>query len=274
VTAAPGVTRMPQERRAEARIVGVDQLLFHPRNVRTDLGDLRELADSIAIEGVLVPVMAERRGQTLRLLHGHRRVAAARLAGLRRVPCIVVAEHDDDEVISVMLAENLQRAGLSREEKRTAVRTLRDEFGHTVEGIAARLGVCESTVRAWVRDPDWRDRKGTTPGVKAAQRARVYPGRVHELCQRWEGRAPAELLAELRDLIGGWEPAARNGPHRGAELRDDQRHDGSTSVSAGLLERVAREDHAATTAAQLAHRLGVSGRQVTRARRAIREHQH
>ena len=70
ISAAPSVTRMPRERRAEARIVGVDQLLFHPRNVRTDLGDLRELADSIAIEGVLVPVMAERRGQTLRLLHG------------------------------------------------------------------------------------------------------------------------------------------------------------------------------------------------------------
>lgn len=55
--------------------------------------------------------MAERRGDTLRLLHGHRRVAAACHAGLRRMPCIVVGEHNDDKAISVMLAENLNRAG-------------------------------------------------------------------------------------------------------------------------------------------------------------------
>ena len=58
---------------------------------RASLGDLRELAESIAHEGVLVPLMAERRGSMLQLLHGHRRWAAARMAGLATVPVVVDA---------------------------------------------------------------------------------------------------------------------------------------------------------------------------------------
>lgn len=92
--------------RASVASVPVERLRAHPRNVRTDLGDLRELADSIRHEGVLVPLMAEQRGAVLRLLHGHRRWAAAKLAGLARVPVIIVPEHTDDQALALMLAEN------------------------------------------------------------------------------------------------------------------------------------------------------------------------
>jgi ParB family chromosome partitioning protein len=234
---APAIARAapppgPRPDAPQVANVPVDRLLFHPRNVRKDLGDLRELAGSIAAEGVLCPVMAERRGQMLRLLAGHRRVAAARLAGLRKVPCVVVAEHDDDQAIAIMLAENLNRAGLSRDEKRAAVRSLRDEFGYTVEGIAQRLGVSEATVYAWSRDPDHLERKSHSPATKAQQSARIGPSKVHDLVTRWEGNAPPELIAELRDLLGGWEPAQSH----------TKRLDGSTSVSPDLVERVAWED--------------------------------
>jgi len=46
---------------------------------------------------------------------------------------------------------------------------LRDEFGHTVDAIAARLGVSHATVYQWAKDPDWRDLKGTTAQPKPFQ---------------------------------------------------------------------------------------------------------
>ncbi len=87
---------------------------------------------------------------------------------------------------------------------------------------------------------------------------------MHELAERWEGKAPDELLAELRGLIDGWEPVERPA---------DRRRDGSTSVAPDLVERVAREDRGGVSAAAIADRLGTSARQVVRARRAIREGQ-
>lgn len=251
---APAVARAPRAPRPDAPAVAnvpLDRLRAHPRNVRTDLGDLRELADSIRHEGVL------------QLLHGHRRWAAAQLAGLAKIPCVVVGTRDTDEAISIMLAENLNRAGLSKDDKRAAVRSLRDEFGHTVEAIAARLGVTATTVYEWSKDPDHAERKPRSRATKPRQAARIGPGRIHDLCKRWEGHAPPELIAELRDLLGGWEPAE---PHT-------KRTDGSTAVSPHLVERVAREDRGGVSAMQLADRLGVSPRHVVRARAAIREGQ-
>ncbi len=90
-----------------------------------------------------------------------------------------------------------------------------------------------STVHAWSRDSDYRDRKGCSAATRARQAGRVAPSRVHELAERWEGKAPDELLAELRGLIDGWEPVERPA---------DRRRDGSTSVAPDLVERVARED--------------------------------
>ncbi|MFB7798966.1 ParB N-terminal domain-containing protein [Isoptericola sp. NPDC056134] len=66
--------------------VRLDLIQFHPHNVRVDLGDLRDLAASIKEFGVLAPVVLEQRGEMLRVRNGHRRVAAARNAGLERIP--------------------------------------------------------------------------------------------------------------------------------------------------------------------------------------------
>ena len=92
--------------------VPLERLRAHPDNVRRDLGDLRELADSIRRQGILQPLRVEHRpgGQVLRIRAGHRRAAAAESAGLRRVPCVIEAEADTDEAIAEMFAENLHRA--------------------------------------------------------------------------------------------------------------------------------------------------------------------
>lgn len=189
--------------------VPLQALRFHTRNVRTNLGDLDELAASIRAEGVLVPLMAQRTaGGGLQLLHGHRRWAAADLAGLRSVP-VVIVEHAlrDDEAILLMLAEDKKQA-VDLADRRRAIRTLRSEFDYDTATLTERLGLPADGLDTWLA--------GTSPARAAVPRAarpyrkpapRVKPTQLHAVLTAWHGRAPEGLLNELRDLLGGWTPA-------------------------------------------------------------------
>lgn len=220
----------PDREGAPVVAVPLQHLRFHPRNIRHDLGDLTALAESIRHEGVLVPLMAEkRRSGGLRLLHGHRRWAAADLAGLRRVPCVIVPEHTDDEAILLMLAENTGRADVEPPDLQAAVRALLDEFDYSPRVVARRLGVPVSVVEAWGRGRAARPtpRPGAVspgPELLTTQRRReaqlrnpspkIRPTAVHELLARWDTNDldAAALVAELRGWLGDWKPAPTPNP--------------------------------------------------------------
>lgn len=171
--------------------VPVDRLRFHPNNIRSELGDLRQLTASIKAHGVLCPLMAHSCDSYLQLLHGHRRLAAARLAGVRSVPVLIVDQHENDEAIALMLAENLTRAGISRHDRRAAVRSLLDQHGHTGAGIAARLGVTADTVRRWAAG----DEPNGPRGAGRRQR-RLYGTAVLRIVEQWTDRAAGGLTAD------------------------------------------------------------------------------
>lgn len=199
----------PNREDARVAMVHVDRLLAHPLNIRADLGDLRELAESIRHEGVLVPLMAERHGDLLRLLHGHRRWAAARIAGMAKVPVVIVPQHAPDQAISLMLAENTRRADLSAGDKRAAIAALHDTYGHTFADIAQRLGVSVATIHNWRGGAGPRPVRSASPAATTRRpRPQVKPSALHDLIQRWEGIASPELVEELRVLLGGWTPGS------------------------------------------------------------------
>lgn len=201
--------------------VALDRLRAHPDNVRRDLGDLRELVDSIRLQGILQPLRAEHRpgGEFLRIRAGHRRAAAAELAGLRKVPCVVVPECEADEAITEMFAENLHRAGLTAGEKRDNTRRLIKEFGYTVDGVAAAVGVHPATVYGWLRtDPPRRqvrpDGRTQRAGVRQGRAPWVRPSELYDLLTRWRPVADRgldteharTLLAEVEALLERWTP--------------------------------------------------------------------
>lgn len=120
----------------------------HPSNVRESLGDLSELAASIRQHGILQPLVVTpdpNRDGEYRLLAGHRRLAAARKAGLDGVPAIVRHGVTDDRALELMLVENCQRADLNPMEKAEAMAALRHR-GYTQAQIAERTGISASTV--------------------------------------------------------------------------------------------------------------------------------
>lgn len=81
-------------------------------NVRQDLGDLKDLAASIEIQGVLEPLVVKKNGKGYILIAGHRRLAAAKMAKLTEVPVHVVDLKPED-IEGAQLAENLHRRDLT-----------------------------------------------------------------------------------------------------------------------------------------------------------------
>jgi ParB family chromosome partitioning protein len=101
--------------------------------------DLVELAASIEEHGIIQPLVVTRAPDGYHLIAGERRWRAARLAGLPTVPA-VVKEVAASEMLELALVENLQRADLNPLEEATAYRQLVEEFGHTQEQVARRVG--------------------------------------------------------------------------------------------------------------------------------------
>lgn len=142
---------------AEIKYIAVTKLCPHPDNPRRDVGDVTELADSIKANGILqnltvVPVPGEITGTfdgLYTVVIGHRRLAAAKLAGLTEVPC-VVTEMTPQEQIGTMLLENMQRSDLTLYEQAQGFQMMLD-LGETVETIAQKTGFSQSTVRRRVK---------------------------------------------------------------------------------------------------------------------------
>ena len=158
--------------------ISIDQLYSHPENPRLQLGDLTELADSIKKNGVMqnltvVPghfmskeewtkearaegadkVSAEGSyrladayvGDGYTVIIGHRRLAAAKMAGLAELPC-VISEMDHREQIATMLEENMQRADLTVFEQAQGFQMMMN-LGFSAKEISEKTGFGETTVR-------------------------------------------------------------------------------------------------------------------------------
>lgn len=84
----------------------------NPANIRTDLGDLSDLVESIRRIGVQQPGLGYRNGDRYTLIYAHRRLAASKLAGLETFPLSIRDEPDEATMLEMMLDENVQRSGL------------------------------------------------------------------------------------------------------------------------------------------------------------------
>ena len=129
--------------------IEVEKIHPHKDNPRKNLGDLTELAESIKKSGIyqnltVIPASGYHFGEYTVII-GHRRLAAAKLAGLQKVPCVVTAM-DEREQIATMLLENMQRSDLTVYEQAQGIQMMLD-LGDTVDEISEKTGFSESTIR-------------------------------------------------------------------------------------------------------------------------------
>ena len=116
-----------------------------------DEAALEELQASIAHYGILQPLIVRRLPEHgYELIAGERRLRAARLAGLVKVPALV-REYNDAEVSEIALIENIQRENLNAIEEARAYERLMQEFHLTQEVIARKIGRSRSHVANFLR---------------------------------------------------------------------------------------------------------------------------
>lgn len=145
--------------------IEISRIHPHYNNPRKELGDLTELAESIKKTGILQnltvvpwfsnitksgaddPVKQEEMGYIAVI--GHRRLAAAKLAGLKEVPC-VISDMSYSEQIATMLLENMQRNDLTLYEQAEGFQMMLD-LGESVGDISEKTGLSTTTVRRRVK---------------------------------------------------------------------------------------------------------------------------
>lgn len=137
----------------------------HPFKV-LDNSEMEKLIESIRENGVLNPVIVRQRGADYEMISGHRRLHAAKIAGLKELPAIIKNMSDDEAVIA-MVDSNLQRERLlpserawslrlkteavKRQGKRTDLTSGNDCQKLNIADIGEELGVKERQVRNYIR---------------------------------------------------------------------------------------------------------------------------
>jgi ParB family transcriptional regulator, chromosome partitioning protein len=129
------------------RMIPIDKVRPNPDQPRKNIGDVRELADSIREKGVLEPLLVRYipREDTYYIISGERRYHASKIAGLHELPCIEKIA-DDAETLELALIENLQRKDLTAFEEADGLQRLADQFDYTHDDIAKKIGRARSSV--------------------------------------------------------------------------------------------------------------------------------
>lgn len=137
----------PSIRRGGIIYLRIDDISPNPVQPRKVFDDeaLKELSESIRGYGILNPLTVRLRGGKYELVAGERRLRAARLAGLREVPCILLDVNMEDASL-IALVENLQRRDLDFIEEAVGINRLIRMFGMSQEEAARRIGKSQSAV--------------------------------------------------------------------------------------------------------------------------------
>jgi len=145
---SPVATATVEGRPAGVRELPISEIGSNPFQPRQHFDDdaIRELAASIKATGVLQPVLVRAQGEDgYQLVAGERRLRAASLAGLTRIPAIVRTV-TDREMMELALIENIQRENLNPIEEARAFQTLVEKIGMTHDQLSDRVGKQRSSI--------------------------------------------------------------------------------------------------------------------------------
>lgn len=204
-------------------------------NIRDDMGDLDGLAADIRRRGIRQPLTVRPKGDKFEVEAGHRRLAAARLAGLKFVPCI--AEDDDDQqALEWMISENTRRKDLSPIEEAKGYQRLTVKLG-THEEIAKAVGCSRVRVTEYLQllelpsDLQFQVATGilsVKAGIEFVRRTKADAEPVREqvaaglIAERPSAREAETVIERLRNEAGAApRPPKREDPAPGTAARPE-----------------------------------------------------
>ena len=229
---APGATHAPG-----LRMLPVGSMTPHPGQPRRrfDEAALDELAASIAMRGVIQPIVVRPHGASFQIVAGERRWRAAQRARLHEVP-VIVRDFDDAETLEIALIENIQRQDLNAIEEAQAYARLIGDYGHTQEALAKIVHKSRSHVANLLRLLDLPD----------AVQAHVVEGRL--------------TMGHARALIGAADVEALAGEvlARGLSVRDTEKRAQAAKPGGGSGTRTGPNADIVALEHQLADMLGLA----------------
>jgi ParB family chromosome partitioning protein len=136
----------------QTQVVPIDSIEPNPLQPRSrfDQTKLNELAQSIAENGVVQPLVVRRKGTGYELIAGERRWRAAQSLGLTTIP-ITILDVPDDKLLELALIENIQREELNAIEEAQAYQKLIETIGLTQDVLAKRVGRDRSYITNYLR---------------------------------------------------------------------------------------------------------------------------
>lgn len=178
-----------------------EDILSMPFQSRQSYDDpeLTDLAGSMQQLGVLEPLLVRRKPSGYELIAGHRRLAAAKQAGLKQVPCII-RDLTDQQAYEAHFIENLQRKDLTDYEKARMLDHLLKHFPEeypTQEALAARIGKTQAWVSYHLRILDLEKDENITRVIKAEQ---LTEGQAREILAAPEEKRP-EIARKIAEKI-------------------------------------------------------------------------
>lgn len=151
ITAVPKVSDVePEEGKVVSiKLTKIERDKQQPRRVFNE-DALNEMADSINKFGVIEPLVVQKKDDYYEIVAGERRWRAAKIAGLKEVPCIIKT-YTDREKVEIQLIENVQREDLNPIEKAQAFKRLLTEFSLTQDELAEQIGKNRTTITNTMR---------------------------------------------------------------------------------------------------------------------------
>lgn len=201
-----------QEPASSAQELLIKNIAANPYQPRCNFDEekLQELAASIKEFGVVQPVVVRKKGRSYELVAGERRLRAAGLAGLTKVPAIV-KDYDDAKMMEIALIENIQRHDLNPIEEAQGLRRLMQEFKLTQEQTAEKVGRSRSAVTNILRLLNLPEQvqKQIINGVLTMGQAKQLLGlpKPEQMCEvaeaiianGWSSRMTEEVVRKLKE---------------------------------------------------------------------------
>lgn len=201
-----------QEPASAAQELLIKNIAANPYQPRCNFDEekLHELAASIKEFGVVQPVVVRKKGRSYELVAGERRLRAAGLAGLTKVPAIV-KDYDDAKMMEIALIENIQRHDLNPIEEAQGLRRLMQEFKLTQEQTAEKVGRSRSAVTNILRLLNLPEQvqKQIINGVLTMGQAKQLLGlpKPEQMCEvaeaiianGWSSRMTEEVVRKLKE---------------------------------------------------------------------------
>ncbi len=133
--------------------IAISKIEVNPFQPRTDFDqmELRELSESIKVQGVIQPVTVRKLGfDKYQLIAGERRLRASQMAGIEQIPAFIRVANDE-QMLELALIENIHRKDLNAIEVAISYKRLIEECDLTQEKLSSRLGRNRSTITNFLR---------------------------------------------------------------------------------------------------------------------------